>query len=61
MSQHRKAKKVLKEFLACKNSFNQEEVKAIIDLEISVTNLEQMMEVFIPKNFLKNELSQLTK
>ena len=61
MRQHLKAKKALNEFRHSKDSFNIQEVKTMQNLEYTVSSLEEMMEVFIPKNLVKNLLKEAMK
>lgn len=61
MRKHRKAKVALREFTHSKNTFNIKDVKVIKQLEDDVEGLEDMLMVFVPKNFLSEQLKELTK
>jgi hypothetical protein len=61
MRKHRKAKIALSEFSNSKDTFNLGDVKAIKQLEETVQTLEDMLMVFIPKNFLSEQLKELQK
>lgn len=61
MRRHLKLKKAMAEFKAVERSFTSTEVNDIIKLDKDIEETEEMLMVFIPKNFLKNQLNQLTK
>ena len=61
MRKHRKAKIALREFSNSKDTFNLGDVKVIKQLEDTVQVLEDMLMVFIPKNFLSEQLKELQK
>jgi hypothetical protein len=53
MRKHRKAKIALREFSHSKSTFDIHDVKVIIDLENYVSELEEMLMVFVPKNLVE--------
>lgn len=61
MRKHRKAKIALSEFSQSKNSFTLKDVKVIKQLERDVDELTDMLLVFVPKNFLSEQLKELQK
>lgn len=61
MRNHRKAKMALREFTHSKTTFDLHDVKVINGLEKHIDELEEMMMVFVPKNFLNNQLTQILK
>jgi hypothetical protein len=61
MRKHRKAKIALREFSHSKDTFNLGDVKVIKQLEDTVQVLEDMLMVFVPKNFLSEQLKELQK
>ena len=61
MRRHLKLKKAMAEFREIERSFTGNEVNAIIKLDKDINEVEDMMMVFIPKNFLKTQLNELTK
>lgn len=62
MRRHLKLKKALAEF-RCKPTahYSRNDVNAIIQLDKDITEMEQMMMVFIPKCFLHNQLTEILK
>jgi hypothetical protein len=62
MRKHLKLKKALAEFRAKPTDFfTSNDVKTIIQLDKDITEVEGMMDVFIPKNFLSEQLKELQK
>lgn len=61
MRKHRKAKIALSEFSNSKDTFNLGDVKVIKQLERDVDELTDMLMVFVPKNFLSEQLKELQK
>jgi hypothetical protein len=61
MRKHRKAKTALREFSHSKQTFDMHDVKVIIDLENYVSELEEMLMVFVPKNLVENLLKEAMK
>lgn len=58
MRKHWQAKKQLREFRQGKNNWCLADVKTIQEHEKEINNLENMLLVFIPKNFLQHQLNK---
>ncbi len=59
MRRHRKAKLALNEFAKSKQVFTAADNDTIDAMDKDIINLEQLMMVFIPRNFIRNELKPL--
>lgn len=62
MRRHLKLKKALAEFrLKPTDFYSALDVKTIIKLDKDITEMEEMMMVFVPKKFLENQLTKILK
>lgn len=61
MRKHLKAKAALRKFTNGKKVFNINDVKILNQLDADIEELENHMMVFIPKNFLTNQLNEILK